>query len=140
MQSAGTRPDQTDRRRTGAGRAWDLRPATEADNWLLRELAAQRQESALCPADPAASLRSAFETLRVLHLDGAAVGLCGVEDVGCAQLTEAPLAIAFRMVVLVVDGLAANDAAEAADRLIEELARCVGLPLSVTDLRATSLM
>jgi hypothetical protein len=86
---------------------------------LIRELAAQQQESSRCLLGRrAASTRGVFETLSVLHLDGAAVGLCGVEDLGRAEPTEAPLGIAFRMVLLVADGLDANDAAEAANRLI----------------------
>ena len=108
------------RGRPGGRRVWELRPATEADDWLLRQ--------------HAPGLRSAFGVLRVLTLDGAPVGFFGVEDRHGTR-AAARGAMAFRMVVFVAPESDPVDAAEAADRLLDALARSVDVPLSVAELR-----
>lgn len=128
------KPDQMPRR---SGHVWCVRQATSADAGLIAELVRQVDRDRAPRAIGAEALLPSRGTLRVLLRDGVAVGLCGVEDPQANDRWESRREIEFRMLFLIADGLGEIAAAEAADRLIDELACSVGLPIRSAAFRAT---
>lgn len=112
-----------------SGHVWSIRQATSADAGLITELVGQGDRDRAPRAIDAGRLVGSRGALRVLFRDGVAVGLCGVEGRQSNDPWEPHGQIEFRMIVLITDGLDEIATAEAADRLIDELACSVGLPI-----------
>lgn len=124
--------------RRRSGQVWSVRAATSADvgpiTQLITQLGRDQRPHGLC----AEGLLAGCKVLRLLSRDGVAVGLCGVEGPRSDGPRVSLKAIEFRMIVLIADGLDETAAAEASDRLIDDLACSMGLPIRSAAFRVGS--
>lgn len=109
---------------TGGSRAdahgWRIRPANAADAELIAGLLPQSEQGR--SADEfGLEQGNGFRHLRILCRDGVPAGLCEIAE----QPNRQPTEIGFRIIFAVADNLEPGPAAEAADRLVEELTRVI---------------
>jgi hypothetical protein len=98
---------------------------------LITGLDWNRRPHGLC----AEGLLAACTVLRILSRDRVAVGLCGIEETRAGDVQASPGRIEFRIIVLIANGLDEAAAAEAADRLVDELAASMNLPIRGAEFR-----
>ena len=114
--------------RRSRGRSWKMRRARLGDAGAIAGLVARELRVRWRLRLEADRLLSSYSTVHLLFCAGVAVGLCGFEGPqaggGCRDPNPA---LEMRAVIFVADWLDAADSAEAASRLVHQLARSMGL-------------